>query len=220
MRKVIASAVALAILAGYLGTSWSQNTGTQRPAAKPVPHRVGLIDMARVFKEYDKFEALRGGLKGEIQSSDQKAKAMALQVQKLQAEMKNFKQGTDAYISRESQLTKLASDFEAFRKVAQRDFLRKESQIYRTIYLEAVDVVQKYAEYYNYTLVLRFNGEKLDTADPQKLIQGLNRQVVYHRNDDDITDSVLEFLNRQYGAAAKKPASTRTSQKPGPTGLK
>ena len=218
MRKIIVSAVALAVLAGYLGTSWSQNDGSQRTAAKTVPHRVGLIDMARVFKEYDKFEALRSGLKGEIQSSDQKAKVMAMRVQKIQAEMKTFAKDTDAYIARESELTKLASEFDAFRKVAQRDFLRKESQIYRTVYLEAVDVVQKYAEYYNYTLVLRFNGEKLDTADPAKLIQGLNRQVVYHRNEDDITDSVLEFLNRKYESTAKKPASTRTSKKPGTTG--
>ncbi|MBM82975.1 MAG: outer membrane chaperone Skp [Planctomycetaceae bacterium] len=192
---------------GLMGQSWSQNPA--KTTTTKIPHKVGLVDMAKVFKEYDKFSALREDLKKEIQKSDEQAKAMALQIKKIQAEIKGFSQGSPDYAKREAELAKLSAELQAFSKVAQRDFLRKESQIYRTVYMEAVDVIGKYADYYNFTLIMRFNGEKIDTDDPQKLIQGLNRQVVYHRPQDDITVPIIEYLNQRYRKAnpsAAKPA--------------
>jgi hypothetical protein len=48
----------------------------------------------------------------------------------------------------------------------------------------------------------------------------MNRQVVYHRGDDDITLSVVEFLNRNYDKAsggASRPAPT-SATRPAPAG--
>ena len=215
MKRILVSAVAVAILVGYLGKTWSQNATAKSPA-KTIPHKIGLIDMAKVFKEYEKFGTLRADLKADIQDSDREAKAMALQSQQLREQMKMLKPGTSNFIDLEKQLTDLTSKFEAFRKNAQRDFLRKEAQIYRTIYLEVAAVVRQAAEAWNYTLIIRFNSEDLDGTDPQKLIQGLNRQVVYHRTDDDITDSVLDYLNRKYEErpSVRKSSPTRTGQNP------
>jgi len=48
----------------------------------------------------------------------------------------------------------------------------------------------------------------------------MNRQVVYHRGEDDITVSVLDYLNRRYtpapagnGGATAKPPRTATNNK-------
>lgn len=221
MRKLITSVTVIAI-AGCLAC-FTETASAQAPGgAKPVEHKVGLIDMAHVFKNYEKFTALREELKAEIQKSDGQAKAMAERIQGIQKEMQDFKQGSPEYLAREKQLAQAASDFEAFRKVAQRDFLRKESRIYHTIYMEVTDTVKKYAKIYNYTLIMRFNRENLDTDDPKKLIQGMNRQVVYHRADDDITLSVLDYLNRSYKPKASPAggnAPTRSTSRPS-TGTK
>jgi len=192
--------IVLLTVVGALGIISIASAQNAQPA-QSIPHKVGLIDMARVFREYTKFSVLRDDLRAELRKSDEKAKSMALQINKVREEMKQFKQGSPEYIKRENELTRLTTEFETFRKQMQREFLRKEADIYKTIYLEVVDVVQKYAEYYNYTLVLRFNGEKLDTDDPEKLIRGMNRQVIYYRAEDDITPSVIEYLNRRYEQA-------------------
>ena len=213
MKKLIASATVLAIVscfACFTETAVAQSAPKGNNAG--VVHKVGLIDMAHVFKNYEKFTALREELKAEIQQSDTQAKAMAEKIQTVQKEMKDFKQGSPEYLAREKQLAQAASDFEAFRKVAQRDFLRKESRIYHTIYMEVTDTVKKYTKIYNYTLIMRFNRENLDTDDPKKLIQGMNRQVVFHRADDDITLSVLDYLNRNYknqGSTATRPTGSQ-----------
>ena len=196
MKRIIISATAIAILAGFMGTARSQ---TESPdSSDTAPHKVGLIDMARVFKEYKKFEALREELKAEITQSDQQAKVLAAKIQRVVEEMKTYKSDNQAFIDLEKQQAQFTAEFNAFRGAERQKFMRREAQIYKTIYLEAVDVVKIAAEYLDYTLVIRFNGAKLDSTDPKTLIQSLNRQVVYFRPKDDITDSVIDYLNRNY----------------------
>ena len=222
MKKTLISTAALAVLAGLLvgagiGTARGQAGGSQAEAA----HKVGLIDMAHVFKNYKKFEVLREDLKTKIEQSDAKAKQMAQQMKDLQAQLesKTLTPGSPDYVKIEKQMIGLKADFEAFRTGAQRDFLREESQIYKTVYLEVSDAVQKYAQYYKYTLIMRFNRDGLEAAsEPSDVLQRMNRQVVFHREEDDITDSVLDFLNSRYqkaGAGGRAAPPVRTGN-PGP----
>ncbi len=209
MKKLIVSATAVVILVGVsclLGTVRGQgNAGAAQAAA---PHKIALIDMAHIFKEYKKFQVLRDDLKAEIEQSDALAKKKAEDIKELSTTLKSFTQGSQDYADREKQLAKATSDFETFRKLAQRDFLRKESQIYKQIYLEVTEMVQRYAKHYGYTLVMRFSRENVDeVTEPGDIIKSMNRQVVYYQNEDDITQPVLDYLNKKYSAAAGPPAA-------------
>lgn len=222
MKRTIIGAFALALLAGVLtlsGNAWSQNKEAPPVVEKNAPHKVGLIDMAHVFKNYKKFEALRDELKEEIGASEEKAKLMQGELAEMQKSMKGLAEGGPEFTKAEQIIVKKAADFETFRRAASRDFLKKESQIYLQVYNETSAAVEKYAKYHKYTLIIRFNREELDTENPQNLLQGMNRQVVYHQAEDDITPSVLEFLNRKYTSAAT-PAPViakppRTTDRPG-----
>ena len=205
MKRTIIGASALALLAGVLtlsGIAWSQNKEAPAAVEKNAPHKVGLIDMAHVFKNYKKFEALREELKEEIGASEAKAKGMQEELAEMQKSMKGLNEGGPEYTKAEQIIVRKAAEFETFRRAASRDFLKKESQIYLQVYNETSAAVEKYAKYHKYTLVIRFNREELDTENPQNLLQGMNRQVVYHQAEDDITPSVLEFLNRRFAPAA------------------
>lgn len=213
MKKAILSASALVMVLGCtfgVLTAWGQNEGAA-PASKNA--NIALIDMAEVFKKYEKFAVLRDGLKAEIEKTDLEAQQKGKDIQGLQAQMKESKQGSPDYIALESQLAQLTTEFETFRKVKQREFLRQEAALYHTIYLEVTEWVGKYAEHYEYTMVLRFNREELATDDPQQLIQGMNRQVVYFRANDDITDQVIKLLNSQYDKELNGPTKPRKPAK-------
>lgn len=217
MKKCLLSAAAVAILAGLASLSASRDAFAQNPpAAAPAPHKVGLIDMAHVFKNYRKFEVLREELKSEIEGADREAQAKAAQIKKLQDELKNspYKPGSPEYNNLESRITQLVAEFEMFRKVSQREFLAREAKVYKTIYLEVTDAVALYAKYYKYTLVLRFTRDKIqDAQDPKEILNSMNHQVVFHVPDDDITLSVLKYLNDQYSkgsGAAAAPARNAT----------
>ena len=218
MKRAIIGLSAVVLLAGVLtlsGTAWSQNnekaTATAAAAPSTLPHKVGLIDMAHVFKHYEKFEALREDLKGEIGKSEVQAKEMQQELVDLQTNLKKLTEGTPAYAKLEQDIVRKAADFENFRRTASRDFLKKESKIYLQVYTETSDAVKKYADYYKYTLIMRFSRDPLDTENPQALLQGMNRPVVFNRDEDDITDSVLKYLNERYNRTTATPAATKPS---------
>jgi outer membrane protein len=171
----------------------------QAQAAAATAPKIGLIDMAYVFKNYKKFEVLRNDLKAEIEKSDQQAKAMAARIKDTTDRMKTFKEGSPEYLTLEKELAQQASEFEAFRKVAQRDFLRKEADIYKTVYLEVSDAVKLYAQHYNYSLIMRFSREEVaDSGDPQRILQSMNRQIVHFLPENDVTETVLRYMNQRY----------------------
>lgn len=208
MKKLVLSTIAVALACGCLS---SVNTASAQDPAPPASNKVGLIDMAHVFKNYEKFKTLRDDLKTEIQGSDQQAKTMATRIKTVQDQLKTFKEGSPEFLEKEAELAKLGTEFETFRKVVQRDFLRKEADIYKTVYLEVSDAVKLYAQHYKYTVILRFNREDIQSSsNPEEVLQSMNRQVVYHSAREDITDAVLKYLNQKYQPPqAGRPAQPR-----------
>lgn len=161
--------------------------------------RVALIDMAYVFKNYRKFNDLRESLKAEIESADRDAKHLYREIQGLEAAIKSMKAGTAGFRETENKLSRLRSRHEAFRSKCQKEFLRKEARIYKRIYLEVTTVVEDYARSRGCPLVIRFSRDGVErVVDPQTILQRMNRLIVFHERDCDITDSVLRRLNDTY----------------------
>jgi Skp family chaperone for outer membrane proteins len=205
VKRILVSLAAVAVLSGvssFPGTAWGQATGGKpNPAPQAQPHKVGLIDMAFIFNNYKKFETLREDLRAEIMQSDQRAQQMAQQLEQIKAELQSgqFKPESQDYRDREKRFDSLTAEFNHFRRNAQREFLTKESNIYKTVYQEVTDAVKLYARYHRYTLIIRFNREGLDSsAEPADVHRSINSQVVFFNPDDDCTTQVLEYLNNKY----------------------
>ncbi len=188
--------------------------GQNQPAATApaAPVKIGLVDMARVFKEYNKFEDMRASLKAEMEVALAEAKKIAADAEKVKEELKLLKPGSAEFIKRETDLAQLSSDFETKRKVANVQYQRKEAEIFQDIYVDSVGVIKLYAEHFKFSMVMRFNSAELDKTNPSSLANGLNKLVIYHRPQDDITDAVIDYLNRKYTPV--NPAAPRQATKP------
>jgi Skp family chaperone for outer membrane proteins len=205
--KKTVSAVALACCIGLTAPAIGQ---TQPAAAAPAaPVKIGLVDMARVFKEYNKFEDMRASLKAEMETALAEAKSIAAKAEKVKEELKLLRAGSAEYIKREADLAQLSSDFETKRKLANVQYQRKEAEIFQDIYVDSVGVIKLYAEHFKFSMVMRFNSAELDKTNPSSLANGLNKLVIYHRPQDDITDAVIDYLNRKY--TPTKPAVPQTA---------
>lgn len=211
------------LLLTLLAVAVTATTGAVQ-AQNPAPtkgHRVGLIDMAHVFQNYKKFEELRSGLQAEIEKSDAEAKVMVERLQKMQLEIKKFDAGSPEYEQREKQLLDLKGEFDAFRAATQRRLARKESETFKVIYTDVTKAVKLYAEYAHFDHVMRFNRKGIEEiVNPQEAVQTMNKTFIYTSGENDITDVVLQYLNKPYasGVPAKTqgttalPASGRTRQ--------
>lgn len=210
--KPVLSALACAVAFLPAFALAQQDAPASDPA--PLPHQVGLIDMTHVFKHSHRFHALMENLQEEIEKTDQDAKLIVDRIRKLQAELNQARLNDGANItSLEEQLIKTKTELESFKRTAQQSFLRKEADIYKDVYLEVEESVRKYATYYKYTLIYRFEREDLSNQDdPQQLMNAMNRQVIHYQPQDDITDPILKYLNSQWEKQHPDSASRNKSE--------
>jgi outer membrane protein len=219
--KKTVSVVALACCIGLTAPAMGQTKPAAAAPAAATPVKIGLVDMARVFKEYNKFEDMRASLKAEMEIALAEAKRIAAEAEKVKEELKLLKPGSPEHIKREADLAQLSSDFETKRKVANLTYQRKEAEIFQDIYIDSVGVIKLYAEHFKFSMVMRFNSAELDKTNPSSLANGLNKLVIYHRPQDDITDAVIDYLNRKYTPV--NPAVSRAAEAPaagGPPAIK
>ncbi|MFV0446262.1 MAG: OmpH family outer membrane protein [Planctomycetaceae bacterium] len=224
MKKLIVSLSAVAALSAVLltatqtrGQAGNAQAGSARTAR---PHQIGLIDMAYVFNNYEKFKALQEGIRAGLKGTQDEAQKIIEQMKAQGERIKSgeIKKDSPEYRDIEAKLISAQAQLEAMGKVAQADNLRKEAEIYRQVYLEVQDTIRIYADHYGYTLIIRFDRESVaDASDPQQVLQRLTRQVVYHRGEDDLTMVILNQLNRQYQSSGGRPASTATGPAAGST---
>lgn len=207
MKKMILSTSVVVCMIGLglaLTNAWGQ--GAAKAPAESIPHKVGLIDMAYLFSKYQKFDALRADLKAEIEGADAQMKVKLEKIKGLQLAMKELVPNSPDFVAHEKQITEMAAGAEADRKNLQRKFMREETKVYQTVYRDVLDAVNKYASIYKYTLIVRYSRDEAEPVDdPQKVMQALQRQVVFNRPEDDITDSVLTYLNKQYKPSTPAP---------------
>lgn len=198
MKKAILSATIVALIAGVVVRP---SVAVAQNGSQAVPHKIGLIDMAEIFKNYTKFKALREDLKNEIKKSDGRSKGMVTQLQALQEKIKSPKYLDDSQQKKQwkNDLLDLSAQYKAFRQKQQIEFLDKESKIYKDIYLEVTTAVRQYAEFYKYSLILRYNKQGVQEATaPKDILSRMNRLVVYIKPGEDITSAILSHLNKEY----------------------
>ena len=207
MRSIRLLMTGFVVSAGLLVAANSAVAQQAAPAAGEAKsaHQIGLIDMAHIFKNYTKFKAETEGLQKAAEEAEAKAQGMVAEMKQVQGTMQGLTATSPEYSAKEAQLIELQTKLQTFQQVERRDIVRKQAEVYKKIYLEVQKAVQQYASYYNYTLVIRFNRQEISAAgDPQQIIQGMNRQVVWHRQQDDLTDVILKYLNDQYAASAQR----------------
>lgn len=216
MKKIIALAATIAAIAGVWGYVGAVHAQQGAGAAATKGQKIALIDMGHVFKNYAKFEALRKELEGEIKQFAEQDKAEAEKIKGMQTQLqqlgKTFNETSPEYTQLEQQLTDAAAKYQADRRLKERDFARKEAEIFKTVYLEVCDAVKLYAQYNpDVSMVLRFDRDQIgDASNPQEALQRMNRQVVYHSPEHDISDAIVKFLNKNYpagSAAAARPGA-------------
>ncbi|NNJ25967.1 OmpH family outer membrane protein [Alienimonas chondri] len=178
----------------------------QQAAAKTGP--VAVIDMAKVFANYDKFEDVRESLKNEIKTEGAKAETLAAKVQSLQAVLQagTISQESEEYLTKAVELKNAQTNLQAEQMRISQRFMKKEAELYKEIYRDVTNMVKMWCERKGYSLVIRFKSEGVEEASQTgDILQGMNRLVVYHTPQDDITDTIIYALDKTYASTSGKP---------------
>lgn len=193
-RNMVYAGVSV-VLAGLLGFSWAQDRKVlSADDAKPMTADIAVVDMVKVFEANHAMTAKRDEIKREAQRANDDLKLLVEAGKKLQEELKLHKPGSTEHNRIQKELQDKAAEIQKFQKDKIQALQQEEAEVFQITYKRVMEEVQRIAEARNLRLVLRYQAEATDAKDPKKLLESMNRIILY-QNGLDITDEVIQGVN-------------------------
>lgn len=197
---------------GSVRKSSTQPSAATTKAA--TPSVFGTVDLEAVLKNYDKVKTQQEEFKAAALSKHNELQKLMTEGQEEAQKLQKMSPNSVDAKKIEDRLTQIKAQLEAGKENAQREFAARESEMLATLYKEIQAMVARIAEYKGMTYVLQVSNEPISGSNPNSVMAGMAKTVVYASPANDITKDVYFNLNRQYKAAggvAPKEASPAAS---------
>jgi Skp family chaperone for outer membrane proteins len=185
----------LSIAAALISSGSAQAQAPNAAGANAPKYGIAVVDIPYIFKEYHKFRATSESMKKEMETIDADVKADRARIAQTEQERNKYNVGTAEYKKLDEEMARMMAEFQLKTSKLQKDFMERQAKLYYQTYLEVVDAVNMYAKSHNIGMVLRFNGEPVDSNKREDVMRDINKQVVI-QDRIDITPDVLILLNR------------------------
>jgi Skp family chaperone for outer membrane proteins len=204
-----------AVLAAVLSLSYfSALAEAQGPAAQSMAGpRLALLDVSRIFKSHQRFKGMMDDMKADVERAEAHVKSERETIGKLAERLQEFHKGTTDYNDMEKELAKRQADLAVQVQLQKNEFLQREATIYHNVYQEILQATDYFCKQNRIDMVLRFNGEAVDVNRPDSVLAFINKPVVWYDRGLDITDQILQELNRT--AINPGPANRAGPMRPG-----
>ena len=190
-------------------------TGRTAPVARAaIP--IALLDVPKIFKQHTRFKQLMNGMKTDFERAQADFKLKQEAIQKLAERLKDYRKGTPDYKALAEEITRRQATLAVNLRTQKEDFAQQEGEIFYKVYTEMLQVVDYYARSNGIAMVLKFNSEPADVTQPQSVVPFINKRVVWHAGNLDITPVILNELQRRYSYPPSGPAGVN----PGPVGVR
>ncbi|HEY3966773.1 MAG TPA: OmpH family outer membrane protein [Planctomycetaceae bacterium] len=202
---------ALALSPHARGQAGATTARGARPALK-----IAVLDMGQLLRQYKKTVGLREEINASGEASNTKLKEMYGKGQELIQSLKDgsIEPGSPKFRERELEIYRLESYIKTAKSSAEKDLKRQELKASVEVYNEIQDVLKLFCEHNGFTVILRIDNEGTAATDPQALGRALSQNIIYHQHRDDITSSVVAYLNRRYESSAQAESATGLKSSP------
>ncbi len=162
------------------------------------PPQVAVVDLRFLFNHHQGFKEASEEMATQVKLAEFDLKLQKEQINKLVKQLGELTPGDEGHKALDERLTKAKADLALKVELQKRKFLRRESNIYDTVYTEIVAEIEDYMDEEGLTLVIRCTTDTQPTKDPKAIAERLNRPVVAHAEQTDITPVILERLNKKH----------------------
>ena len=179
---------------------------SQRPPAGNGPPVVAVVDFERLMTNYVRAKHIREMIRKDKENAETTIRKETAEIEKEKEKLKDYKPGRPEFKQLEEQLAQRVSELNVRFKIQQRDFQEREQKAFYGLYVEISEEVKHYADIKGISLVLPYSSEPVDPNVPESIQKALSRVFVY-QNGPDITEPILQELNRRAVATATKGGS-------------
>jgi Skp family chaperone for outer membrane proteins len=161
---------------------------------------VAVLDVAKVFKEHQGFDAKMKAIKSEAEGLKAQIQQQQDAIKSEAQELGNYEPGSPDRNQLEATLEQKQAALRTKARQAEADLLNREAKIYYDTYQQMKSIVSSLASQHGISLVLRFDSGPIDSTNRPEVIKGVNRAVVFHRRLD-LTKMVIGQMNPSTAAA-------------------
>lgn len=206
MKTSLISAALVAVLAaGAVATLAFAQGGGPGPSGQ----NIAVIDIGLVFDKHVRFKAQMDQLKAEIDATEKQWQNRAKEINALGEQLKQSKPDSPDYHRMEADLAKQTGDFNVNKALKNKELMERQGKIYYNTYREVEGAVNEFCQRYNVALVVRYNSKPIDGSDPQEILKGIQRPIVYVDKRYDITGDITGLVNRPSGPRPDGSASNQ-----------
>lgn len=203
LRKCLsASLAALTVVGAAALPAWGQTRpaapGAAAPVAAAAPAAAGttvvVIDLQEVFEKHVRFKAAMDNINRDTEQLNAQFRNQQKELQTMMEKLKDLKPGTPEYKRQEEDTAQFESNLRVQAQLQRKEIAERQAkQLYQT-YEEVAAAVQSFSDRNGIGLVLQFTADEIDPANPQSIMRGVNRPVVYQRNLN-ITKFIIDAVN-------------------------
>jgi Skp family chaperone for outer membrane proteins len=166
------------------------------------PGKVAVVDVIRIFNECQQTKDVNERFQLRDENFAGQRQKLKEAVDAKEKELQAFARGSKEYIERFKQWVQLQVEYGSTIKIHQRRIVRDQVLWTRRTYTQIVQAVEEVAKARGLLLVLYRDEMDLQTEDLQDLGSRLrDRKVVFSATGLDITQDVLDKVNRDYRAS-------------------
>jgi Skp family chaperone for outer membrane proteins len=179
-------------------------------SADEAGHRIAVVDVAYIFKNHEGIKGQVGKVEKDLKSYDTQLKGQREELKQAIELLKEYKVGTPKYAQQEEQVAGMESKLRLEMNRKRKELADAEARIYYDNYQLIATGVKFLAQHYKINLVLRYNSEDMDLEKGDSVIRGVMKNIVYHDKALDMTQGVMQYLDKTMNQQARGAAETTT----------
>jgi Skp family chaperone for outer membrane proteins len=185
--------------------AWAQASATDSG------HRIAVIDIAYIYKNAPSIQAQIGKIEADLKNYDRELKQKREALQQAAAELTTLKVGTADYAKQEEAVARMDSKLRLEMVRVRKELANAEAKIYFDNYQRISKSVKLIAVHNGIHLVLRYTGEDMNLENDKSVARGLMKNIVYHEETLDLTEIVMQHLEKPGKAEPVSTASRKAS---------
>ena len=157
---------------------------------------IAVLDVNKVFAENIRFQQALEDIKNDIRAYEAEVVRNRKRITELRERLATFNSSSPEYRELEKEGAKLTADLQIDMTLKKKEFMEREAKLYFHAYNELAGIVSDHSVRTGIAMVIRYHGEEIDPDERNSVLAGVNRPIVYHQPQLDITAAIIERVNR------------------------
>ena len=197
---VIASILCLCLFS--LGDLQAKEAGGVSAPSRDI--KIGVVDLNVVFEKYEKRKAFDAQLKEQEKQYQKIINDKKKELVGLNEKIQLLDLGSEARKRDEETFEKKNMELESYAKFAEKSIMKKYKDYFGSLYTEVCKEVEDIGKREQYDLIIKKEEPELQSGGISELQFKVGiKTVLYHSESVDITNQVIDNLNKKYSETSK-----------------